>query len=301
MTASITFGVSCPYRTADHHIEGAVVTFIDITERKQAEELLKTRNVKLEDRIASGTLRRSRYSRSCCRSPKTNKERIGQDLHDDIGQELTGLAMKAETLHEIVVERQIPESAFAAEIVAALDRIRGKVRALSRGMVSVEVESNGLVSALKELTARLGDLHRVTCLFEGPERSVEIDSRKATQLYHIAQEAIANAIKHGHAKTIVVTLEIQESTLKLAIRDDGIGIAKALDAPDGMGLRIMSYRAGLIDGKLRITRGESGGTLISCLTLLGIDKHAPHKTQGPRRKSEHGRQGPDRRRPSVGT
>jgi len=213
------------------------------------------------------------------------QRRIGQDLHDDIGQELTGLAMKAETLHEIVVERQIPESAFAAEIVAGLDRTRGKVRALSRGMVSLEVESNGLVSALEELTARLGDLHGVTCLFEGPERSVEIDSRRATHLYHIAQEAIANAIKHGHAHTIRVTLEIQESTIKLAIRDDGIGIPKELKRPDGMGLRIMSYRAGLIDGKLTISRGESEGTLISCLTLLRIDEHGTHKPEGPRRKS----------------
>jgi two-component system CheB/CheR fusion protein len=212
------------------------------------------------------------------------QRRIGQDLHDDIGQELTGLAMKAETLQEIVVERQIPESAFAAEIVAGVDRIRAKVRALSRGMVSLEVESNGLVSAFEELTARLGALHGVVCLFEGPERSVEIDSRTATQLYHIAQEAIANAIKHGHAHTIRVTLEIQESKLKLAIRDDGIGIPTEPARPDGMGLRIMSYRAGLIDGKLTITRDDSGGTLISCQTLLRLDEHVTHKTDRSRRK-----------------
>ena len=161
------------------------------------------------------------------------QRRIGQDLHDDIGQELTGLAMKAETLQEIVLERKIPESAFAAEIVAGLDRTRAKVRALSRGMVSLEVDSNGLVSALEELAARLSDLHGVTCLFECSERSVEIDSRRATQLYHIVQEAIANAIKHGHANVIRVTLESQESTIKLAIRDDGIGIPKRNFAAPG--------------------------------------------------------------------
>ncbi len=128
-----------------------------MTERKQAEELLKTRNVKLEDRIASGTLETESLQRALLSIAEEEQRRIGQDLHDDIGQELTGLAMKAETLQEIVVERQIPESALAAEIVTALDRIRGKVRALSKGMVSVEVQSNGLVAALKELTARLGD------------------------------------------------------------------------------------------------------------------------------------------------
>ena len=96
------------------------------------------------------------------------QRRIGQDLHDDIGQELTGLAMKAETLSEIVTERQIPERALAADIVAGLDRTRGKVRALSRGMVPVEIDSNGLVDALDELTARLGDLHHITCVFRLP-------------------------------------------------------------------------------------------------------------------------------------
>ncbi len=72
--------------------------------------------------------------------------------------------------------------------------------------------------------------------------------------------------------------------MKLEIRDDGRGHAHGLGAPDGMGLRIMSYRAGLIDGKLSITRGESGGTLVSCLTSLGIDKHVSHKAEGLRRK-----------------
>ncbi len=137
-----------PYRTADNHIEGAVVTFIDITERKQAEELLKTRNVKLEDRIASGTLETESLQQEVLSIAEEEQRRIGQDLHDDIGQELTGLAMKAETLQEIVVERQIPESAFAAEIVTGLDRIRGKVRALSKGMVSARgrIEWSGLGS-----------------------------------------------------------------------------------------------------------------------------------------------------------
>jgi PAS domain S-box-containing protein len=228
----------------------------DITERKQAEQ---------QELLAIA---------------EDEQRRIGQDLHDDIGQELTGLAMKAETLHEIAVERQIPESALAAEIVAGLDRTRGKVRALSRGMVLLEVDSNGLVSALEELTARLGDLHGVACLFECAHRPVEIDSRRATQLYHIAQEAITNAIKHGHAKVIRVTLEGQESTIKLAIRDDGIGIPRELARPDGMGLRIMSYRAGLIDGKLTITRNELRGTLVSCITSLGIDDHGTHNPEG---------------------
>ncbi len=202
------------------------------------------------------------------------QRRIGQDLHDDIGQELTGLGMKAETLCEMVTERQIPERELAADIVVALDRTRAKVRALSRGLVPVEIDSSGLAAALDELTTRLGDLHRCACVFECRDRSVEIDARQATQLYHIAQEAIANALQHAQAKNIKVTLAVGLASIRLAVSDDGIGITDERMRPDGMGLRIMSYRAGLILGKLDIRRSDTGGTLVSCLVTRGTEHGA---------------------------
>ncbi len=79
-------------------------------------------------------------------------------------------------------------------------------------------------------------------------------------------------------------LKSKNRRVKLEIRDDGEGMPTDLSRADGMGLRTMSYRAGLIDGKLSITRGESGGTLVSCLASLGIDKHVPHKAERLRRK-----------------
>ena len=202
---------------------------------------------------------------------EAEQRRIGQDLHDDVGQELTGLAMKAETLCEIVAERQIPERELAADIVAGLDRTRTKVQALSRGLIPVEIDSSGLVDALEQLTARLGDVHHIACVFECRDRLVEIDVRQATQLYHIAQEAITNALKHAHARNIRVTLEALESTIKLEVRDDGIGIPDELARPDGMGLRIMSYRAGLIGGKLNVHGDRGNGTLVSCLVMRGTE------------------------------
>jgi two-component system CheB/CheR fusion protein len=200
------------------------------------------------------------------------QRRIGQDLHDDIGQELTGLAMKAETLCEIVTEQQVPKRELAADIVAGLDRTRRKLRALSRGMIPVEIDSNGLVTALDELTVRLGDDHRVACVFECRGPSVEIDPRQASQLYHIAQEAITNALKHAQARNIRVSLEVLESTIKLEVRDDGVGIADGVAQPDGMGLRIMSYRAGLIHGKLNVRRDDKDGTLVSCVVMRGAER-----------------------------
>jgi two-component system CheB/CheR fusion protein len=221
------------------------------------------------------------------------QRRIGQDLHDDIGQELTGLGMKAETLAEIVTERQVPERALAADIVAGLDRTRAKVRALSRGMVPVEINSNGLVDALDQLTARLGDLHHIACTFECEDRSVEIEARQATQLYHIAQEAITNALKHARARNIQVSLRTHDSTIRLVVSDDGTGISHETTRPDGMGLRIMSYRSGLIHGKLELRRNETGGTRVSCVIM----KEAAHGTNLPEEQNPGrplAREGPDR-------
>jgi two-component system CheB/CheR fusion protein len=197
------------------------------------------------------------------------QRRIGQDLHDDIGQELTGLAMKAETLCEIVTEQQIPKRELAEDLIAGLDRTRQKLRALSREMIPVEIDSKGLVGALKELTARLSDGHRIGCVFECRVAAIEIDPGNATQLYHIAQEAITNAIKHAQARNIRVTLESLRTAIKLEVRDDGVGIVDDSARRDGMGLRIMSYRAGLIRGTLKVRRAEGNGTLVSCVVMRG--------------------------------
>jgi two-component system CheB/CheR fusion protein len=214
---------------------------------------------------------------------EAEQRRIGQDLHDDVGQELTGLAMKAETLCEIVTEHQIPERELAADIVAGIDRTLSKVRALSRGMVPVEIDSNGLVSALEELTARLGDVHNISCTCHCPNLSIEIEEHLATQLYHIAQEAITNALKHARAQSIRVTLEASESVIRLEVRDDGVGMPVGGARAHGMGLRIMSYRAELIHGKLDVSSSETGGTVVSCLVMRG---------------SDHGTRDPEGRRPS---
>ena len=118
---------------------------------------------------------------------EAEQRRIGQDLHDDIGQELTGLAMKAETLCEIVTECKIPKRELAADIVSGLDRPLDASSAPSPGsMVPVEIDSNGLVAAFDELTTRLGDGHQITCVFECPtiDRSRLVCSTSHPALSH---------------------------------------------------------------------------------------------------------------------
>ena len=90
------------------------------------------------------------------------------------------------------------------------------------------------------------------------------DAPLATHLYHIAQEAVNNAIKHSHAKSILIRLFSGEQEGTLIVRDDGIGIERPLAPHSGVGLHIMNYRAGMIGGTLEIRREQPRGTAVTC-------------------------------------
>lgn len=192
------------------------------------------------------------------------QRRIGQDLHDDVGQELTGLALKAQTFAEILAEREFPEQAIAGEIVAAVERIHRKVRALSRALVPADVESQGLKAALKVLAAQTSEATGVACRLVAREVGEIPDSRTAIQLYRIAQEAVSNAINHGRARTIGIVLECERNRAALTIEDDGIGIPMEPKRGPGVGLSIMRQRAELIGARLTAKRIPTGGTRVTC-------------------------------------
>ena len=161
--------------------------------------------------------------------------------------------------------------------MTALDRTRGKVRLLARGMVPVEIDSKGLDLALRELTSRLGEANKVACVFECRAPLRVADGRVATQLYHIAQEAIANAIRHGQARRIRVSLRSGKKGTRLEIKDDGKGFpADGRQGPRpgpcaGTGMQTMVYRARLIGGKLTVRSAKPRGAVVTCLLLRGAE------------------------------
>ncbi len=190
--------------------------------------------------------------------------RIGQELHDDVGQELTGLALKAETLAEMLDGQAKPAAKLARDIVVTVDRIRGKTRALSRGLVPTEVHSPGLATALEELAHRMGEETRVSCTFH-QRGSIRIrDSRIATQLYRIAQEAAANSIACAPDTRVDILLQSDEDATLLEIRDGGPGMPPGAGEGDGMGLQIMRYRAGLIGASFAVESPSTGGVRVTC-------------------------------------
>lgn len=191
------------------------------------------------------------------------QQRIGQDLHDDCGQELTALGLLADSLIESLREAPPHDVALARKIGDGLRRVLRQVRSISRGLARAEVEPDGLAAALSELVVRLGETPGVRCVFEGDDTATVKDRITATHLYHIAQEACTNALKHAEAKRLAVRLGLKHRVLWLEIEDDGMGMPA--DAPPGLGQRIMNNRASLIGACLMIESAKPQGTLVRCI------------------------------------
>jgi signal transduction histidine kinase len=126
------------------------------------------------------------------------------------------------------------------------------------------VESRGLSAALQDLAARTSEASGISVTAECPEWVELPDHRAATQLFRIAQEAVSNAVRHGRPRQIRMTLLAEPSGLRLRIRDDGIGMPGAPEKCEGLGLRIMHYRAGQIGGTLQVGPCHGGGTVVTC-------------------------------------
>jgi len=216
-----------------------IATGIDITERKQ-----------LEKAILDISAREQR--------------RIGQDLHDGLGQHLTGVAFMAKVHEARLAEKNSYEAGDAAKIVKLVNEAIHKTRELSRGLLPVVSDSQGLMSALQMWAAEVEDLFGVSCRFQCETPVLIHDDTMATHLYHIAQEAVNNAIKHGQPQNVAIRLTAENAQGTLTIRDDGKGIAESAAGTHGMGLHIMSYRAGMIGGVLEVKPDPSQGTLVSC-------------------------------------
>jgi PAS domain S-box-containing protein len=193
------------------------------------------------------------------------QQRIGNDLHDGLGQELTGIALLLRGL-ENRAEREAPALSQSIEEVALLvnDAIF-TTRALARGLSPVTFDRGGLAMALEGLALRLSAMFHIDVRCEADvalERGLE--SVNALHLYRIAQEAVTNAAQHGSAGLVQITLRFDDERGLLRIEDNGSGFNPAMHQSKGLGLRIMHYRAQMMAGSLRIESTHARGAMVSC-------------------------------------
>jgi signal transduction histidine kinase len=194
----------------------------------------------------------------------SEQRRIGQDLHDGLGQELAAVAFMARTLEQKLAANSPEEAREAARIGRMIDETVGHTRDMVSILNPVGTDRDGLMGALATLSAGISSVYKIPCVFE-PEEAVPVDdSTVATHVFRIAQEAVNNAVRHGEPRRIEVALSAGRDECTLEVTDDGRGLPEGWRDSPGMGLRAMRHRAQMIGGSLHAGRGPEGGTVIRC-------------------------------------
>jgi len=186
--------------------------------------------------------------------------RVGQDLHDGICQQLAGIEYMSQLLEQRLAGLGRGESAMAGEIARLIRQSISQAKDLARGLSPVHLESEGLMSALEGLARSTREMFRVECEFICRTPVLMGDHAAATHLFRIAQEAVANGLKHGRARHIRITLAAGPEGLSLEIRNDGERLP-AKPGCGGMGLRIMSHRAAALGGAVIVRNGRQKGVV----------------------------------------
>jgi signal transduction histidine kinase len=227
---------------------------------RELDQRVRDRTAALQREIAE----RERLDQEIAEVADRERRRLGQNLHDSLGQHLTGTALAAQVLREKLASRSAREVADADKVVRYLEEGIDVTRNLARGFFSPELDADGLSVALQGLAANFTERFGVSCVFKGEEGVRVSDSITATQLYHIAQEAAMNAVKHAQARQIDIQLRSNGRRLELSVADDGVGFPSELPRPPGLGLRLMTHGASLIGAKFAIDRNRNGGTTVIC-------------------------------------
>lgn len=230
-------------------------------------------------RIFTGIIRdlteRKRLEEQILHISEEEQARIGQDIHDDLCQQLAAISCLARVVQKNLAAVQSPEADSMEEIVRLIARANTRARETSRGLMPVVLDSDGLMAALEELAESTTRAYETTCRFFYDIPVQVEDNQMAVQLFRIAQEAVSNAVKHSQARHVEIRLARRNGSLLLTVQDDGIGIPDTPAKGTGMGLLTMNHRAQMMGGTMSVAPRPGGGTVVSCAIPL------PAKTETP--------------------
>lgn len=216
------------------------------------------------------------------------QERIGREVHDGIGQELTGLSMLASGLeHRLRQQERWPEAQVANQLVHQLQHVLHEARALAHGLSLVQITPDDLPDAISVLVERAQASVGTPCRFRLFGDVGSLTEAAATQLYRIAQEAVHNATKHAQASRIVVRLVGTDHSVTLSVRDDGLGFNPLAPDNKGLGVHAMRYRAKVIDADLKITSSAEAGTTVECRWSGPLSNEDAKRRECPALGDEH--------------
>lgn len=275
-------------------IKGAMLMAAERDRERSLERNVRSRTLELSTanaRLVEEMARRKVLERELLDISNRLMGKIGQDIHDNLCQDIAGLGIMAAVLEgrlrragadaaEALAGEDADSPSAASALAGAIEAFSGasaeaaalargagltaaRAKDMARGLYPAELEARGILSAVERLVASGGDRDGVEVKLEVTRGFAVRDSEKALQLYRIVQEALANARRHSRAREIKVGLYMDRETVSVEVSDDGVGIPPLAREDSGMGLHILKYRASVIGGELRI-RSRDTGTTITC-------------------------------------
>lgn len=215
--------------------------------------------------LASEVAARRKLEQEMLDSAERKQRGIGRDMHDGLSQHLVATAMIGYAHAKKLSSDRSDEAERAYKIVGLLEEAIIKARTISEALHPMELSGNDLMSALEKFASTTSDLFGIQCRFDCPVPVIVDAPSISEHLFRITQEAVSNAIRHGHATRIDISLQELDAGIQLCVSDNGTGLPESTPARKGMGLQIMAARSQFIGGQFSLKQKSSGGANLVCL------------------------------------
>lgn len=225
-------------------------------------------------RKAKGELEAQMHERARLEEEMTDlasreRRKLGRDLHDSLGQKLTGATFLSRSLFSHFKNSEAAQTMHAKKLNETLKEAVGQVRAMAKGLAPITLSDEHLGQALTHLAEEMTEVYGVSCEVGELSDTDDMDAKHKEQLYLIAREAANNAARHAEPGRVIIALERDGAAVRLVVEDDGKGMPTDAEDRPGMGLRIMRHRARMIGAELSVEAGAHGGTRVVCRLAPG--------------------------------
>lgn len=283
-TVRWVFAEGSPLRGYAGEMLGFIRAVTDITRHRELEMELTDARAALEERVRERTadleremIERQKLEKQVLEIKDSEQRRFSHDLHDGLGQHLTGILFRTLALQRLLDDQQSPHAQNVSKIADLVNDTINQAHELARGVHPVPVRSDGLIWALEELVKKLCDPEVMACRFQCDEPVYFDDNTVATHLYRIAQEALTNAIRHSEASVVTLKIQSRGNEGELCVHDDGRGISPRVAQGHGRGLNIMRHRARLIEATIDVRSAPALGTTVTCRFPLPRSTPTPNE------------------------
>ena len=248
----------------EENMDGVVITFIDITELKETSQILTEKIEKIKE-----------LQREIIKQDVSQRWRIGQFLHDEVGQTLVAADFLLQNVKKKLAAGENGVEENIDQVIEALKETDINVRDLSHEIIPIDIEKHGITQVFFDFGRQMAKRYNVQCDLEYDTTPVTLTNIEvATNLYHIAQESVKNAVVHGGAEHVEISLKSDNDYIYITIADDGTGFSDSPKEVQGKGVEIMRHRMELIGGTLEIKNttslGETGITVSGKLPIQEV-------------------------------